>query len=132
MWYINLMEILQAFLISLIVLLSIFLAIAGISISFIFNSINETSLGGFPKFFGLIYFVFALIYLWPILNLYRFSDKSKKALAIRSNSELELAFKNLKNHYQFMGIFAIVMIVSYFLFFGVLIAGFGGAGFPQV
>lgn len=79
----------------------------------------------FPSFLGYIYIVFALIYFFPALYLYKFGANLKVALGRRDSKSLELAFENLKSHYKFIGIMVIIVLSFYALaiLFG-LIAGF--------
>lgn len=70
------------------------------------------------------YLIIALIYFFPVLYLYRFSHKLKNALNSSDNTYLTEAFSNLKSHYKYIGIFAIVMICFYIFVFliGALLA----------
>lgn len=65
--------------------------------------------------FGIVYFLIALLYFFPILYLARFSTYTKTALTVKDNHSLTVAFENLKSHYKFMGIFAIVILSIYAL-----------------
>ncbi|RLD19748.1 MAG: hypothetical protein DRI71_11385 [Bacteroidetes bacterium] len=68
----------------------------------------------FPGFIiGLFYIFIALIYLFPVLYIYRFSTKLKIALSSMDSITLEAAFQNLKSHYKFIGIFTIVALGLY-------------------
>lgn len=70
----------------------------------------------FPGFvIGLIYIFIALIYLFPILYLYRFSSNLKIALLNKDKVALETAFQNLKSHYKFVGIATIVVLGLYLI-----------------
>ncbi len=70
----------------------------------------------FPTFLiGFIYIVFGIIYFFPILYLYRFSSWTRKALILKSTSDLNLAFRNLKRHYRYMGIITIIILGLYVL-----------------
>ncbi|MGK7392423.1 MAG: DUF5362 family protein [Candidatus Cyclobacteriaceae bacterium M2_1C_046] len=62
-----------------------------------------------------LYLLFAIIYFFPILYLYKFSTSTKKAVHEKSEYELTSAFTNLKRHYKFIGIIAIVMLTVYVL-----------------
>lgn len=79
----------------------------------------------FPSFFGFFYVLIALIYFFPVLYLYKFGANLKAALARRDSKSLETAFENLKSHYKFIGIMAIIVMSFYALgiLFG-LMAGF--------
>ena len=68
-------------------------------------------------YFGLIYVAMGLIYFFPVLYLFNFSRKMKRALSLNNNEDFNSAFKNLKSHYKFMGIFAIVIVSIYVLLF---------------
>lgn len=75
---------------------------------------------------SMIYILFSLIYFFPILYLYRFAAKLKLALSANDIPSLESAFENLKSHYKFIGVLAIIMMAFYaiMILFG-LIAGLG-------
>lgn len=62
-----------------------------------------------------LYLLFAIIYFFPILYLYKFSTSTRKAVHENSEHELTSAFTNLKRHYKFIGIIAIVVLVMYAL-----------------
>lgn len=88
----------------------------------------------FPSFiFGFIYLIFAAIYFFPILYLFRFSTGIKQALLSKNQKQLVWAFGNLKSHYRFVGILMIVMLAFYAVVFVVmmfagLFAGLSGLG----
>lgn len=67
----------------------------------------------FATFIPLILLV--AIYFFPIYYLYMFSSLSKKAIRESDNTSMELAFKNLKSHYKFMGILVIILLCFYFI-----------------
>ena len=79
--------------------------------------------GDFPSaLIGIIYFLLAVLYFFPVLYLYKFSSHMDKALAGKSPVDLNAAFKNLKSHYRFLGILTIIIIAFYVLaiVFGVI------------
>lgn len=81
-----------------------------------FGDTNPYAAMGFSMgYFGLIYVVMALLYFFPVYYLFNFSKKMKKALKLNNNEDFKMAFANLKSHYKFMGIFAIVIISIYVL-----------------
>ncbi|MFD1162415.1 MULTISPECIES: DUF5362 family protein [Hwangdonia] len=83
-----------------------------------FGSSNPYDAMGFPMgYFGLIYVGMGLIYFFPVLYLFNFSRKMKNALSTTNKADFKSAFTNLKSHYKFMGIFAIVIISIYVLMF---------------
>jgi hypothetical protein len=71
-----------------------------------------------------VYLLFAALYFFPVLYMYRFADKMKIALARKDEDVLTDAFINLKAHYKFIGILTIVMLSLYALLF--LLALIGG------
>jgi len=82
-------------------------------------------LGFNPAYFGLIYVVLAIVYFFPVYYLFNFSRKMKSALLSKNNEEFVKAFSNLKSHYKFVGIVAIVVIGLYILAF--LLAALGAS-----
>ena len=62
-----------------------------------------------------IYLLMALLYFFPVRYLYRFAVKMKASLASNDDEELAEAFLNLKSHYKFVGILAIIMLAFYAL-----------------
>ncbi|WP_299016490.1 DUF5362 family protein [uncultured Polaribacter sp.] len=72
------------------------------------------------------YLIFAVIYFFPILYLYQFSVKMRKALQSKGDEDLALALEKLKSHYKFVGVFTIIIISIYLLFF---VLGIAGAAF---
>ena len=75
---------------------------------------------------GTIYIVAALLYFFPVYYLYKFSSKLKTAFSNNNNEQLTSAFENLKSHYKFLGILAIITIIMYIL--GIIIAVVAGVG----
>ena len=73
--------------------------------------------------FTVLYLLMALLYFFPSLYLFRFSEKSNKALYKKDSDELEAAMGNLKSTFKFYGVSAIVFISLYLLFF--IFAGVG-------
>ena len=70
-----------------------------------------------------LYLLMALLYFFPSLYLFRFSEKSNRALYKKDSDELEAAMGNLKSTFKFYGVSAIVFISLYLLFF--IFAGVG-------
>ena len=62
-----------------------------------------------------VYLVLAVIYVFPITYLNRFSNFLRNAIAHRDSAQLENSFKNLKAHFKFNGILVIVVFGLYFL-----------------
>ena len=77
------------------------------------NAIGVASaIGGLMTF---SYLLFALLYFFPVLYLYRFSSKMQQGLSIQSEAAVSEAFKNLKSLLKFMGILTIIMLAFYVL-----------------
>ncbi len=66
---------------------------------------------------SVFYIGISLIYLFPVLYLYRFASKMKKAFAENNNEDLEEGFKNLKSHYKFIGVATLILIGFYAIVF---------------
>ncbi|PWH82654.1 hypothetical protein DIS18_10475 [Algibacter marinivivus] len=89
----------------------------GIGVSF-FTGMNQfggdTAYGlGYSAGVGLFYILFALIYFFPLLYLFKFAKNMKSALKSDNNENFKSAFLNLKSHYKFIGIFTIAIIGLY-------------------
>jgi len=69
------------------------------------------------SYFGILYLLMALLYLFPIYYLYNYAKGIKVALSSGNENILEKALVNLKSHHKFLGIMTIVMISLYVLFF---------------
>ena len=79
-------------------------------------------------FLTVVYLLFAVLYFFPVLYLYRFSVKMEEGLRAQNGDTVELAFQNLKSLFKFMGLFMAVILGFYgvMLVFGVAIAGISG------
>lgn len=64
-----------------------------------------------------VYVIMFALYIFPLLYLYKFADKTNKALASDNEAVLTEAFKNLKSLYKFMGIFMAIILGLYLLLF---------------
>ncbi len=112
--------------IGLFVLLALFIG------TFISMLGTEEALPFPPAVLSVIYLIVPAIYFFPVLYLYRFSSKVKTALQQENREALSDAFANLKSHYKFIGVLAIIVMSFYILaflgslFFGVL--GMAGMG----
>jgi hypothetical protein len=106
---------------------SLFLAILGfigmglMVVGGLFMVVAGSSIGSYPGtpmpfgLIGFVYFIFAVLYFFPIYYLYKFSANMKNAIMMRNELSMEQAFRFLKNHYQFVGILTIVIISLYIL-----------------
>nr|WP_294858324.1 hypothetical protein [uncultured Fluviicola sp.] len=75
---------------------------------------------------ALVYIVLTVVMLFPGLYLIRFAGATEKGLNTNKQSEFDFAIQNLKSLFKFMGIYTIVLIGIYILFF--LAAGLTGFG----
>ncbi len=65
---------------------------------------------GFTTIMGIIYIIMAIVMIFPALYLYRFSQRTTKALENHSTPLLEEAFLNMKSYWKFIGIVSIISI----------------------
>ncbi len=96
------------------------------------NAFGDQIPGGLPMgggFIAFIYLLLALLYFFPVFYLYKFSNYTKKALDSRDTEMLTNAFSNLKSHYKFLGIVAIIIIGLYLLMFVFILLGGAFAAF---
>ncbi len=85
----------------------------------------------FPSFvFTIIYLVMGLIYFFPILFLFKFSIHLRRSLSSKDPAQMDSAFSNLNSHYKYIGILAIIILVIYGLFGGMMLAFGMMNGFP--
>jgi hypothetical protein len=82
---------------------------------------NQDLPNGFGFLITLVYLLLGLLYFFPTLYLYKFTQKLKSALESRDSQDLILAFENQKSLYKFWGIFTIVIIGIYAVVFVVAI-----------
>jgi hypothetical protein len=119
----------------LAILIFVFLGLLflGALISLVGLSSMSTALGssgfaGAGSTLGLFFamLILSALYFFPAYYLLQFSNKMKVALQSNDQGYLEAAFRNLKSHYKFIGILAIVVLAFYL----VMIIGFAifGAG----
>ena len=80
-------------------------------------------------FVAIIYLVMALIYVFPVLYLYRFATKMKVALKNNDQDFLSSSFENLKSCYKYMGILMAIALGFYAISFLSIIVLGGAAAF---
>ncbi|WP_439880644.1 DUF5362 family protein [Pontibacter sp. MBLB2868] len=85
---------------------------------------GDTNFAG-GAFFAVFYIVFALLYFFPVLYLYKFSSKMQDALRLQSENVIAESFKNLKSLLKFVGILTIVFFGIYALGLIFMMIGFG-------
>ena len=83
--------------------------------------------------FGIVYLIFAAIYLMPVIYLLQFSSKIKTAMATRNSEILGQALRSLMLHFRTVGIIVIVFISLYsLLLVGMLVLGAGLMGLTNM
>lgn len=87
------------------------------------DNTGMAALGGVVTFF---YIAIALLWLMPVLYLYRFSTKMLAALRTHDQVLINQSFKNLKSCFRFMGIMTIIVLSFYAL---ALVIGIGAGIF---
>ena len=93
--------------------------------AFVIIVVGSSFGGGQATAGGLAYLLIALLYFFPILYMYNFSKKIKIGLNSSIQSDIELAFENLKKMFKYMGVLMIVILSIYaiaFLFIGAIAA----------
>lgn len=91
---------------------------------FVLNNLPADSLmaqEGIPAWIFLIYIVFILIFLYPILKIYRFATLGKKALLQTDAALLTSALENQLAAYKFYGILIIIALIFYAI--SIVVAG---------
>lgn len=112
---------------------SMFLAILGfigiglmvigslIAVLFLSAFKTESALGVSESLFIIPLIAIAVLYFFPLLYLYRFSKHTGTAVKTLDRQEMQIAFKNLRRYYVFIGILVIVILVLYVI--GIAVAG---------
>lgn len=92
----------------------LFALFAGTMFSALSNSLADSPVPTFPgAIFSLVYLAVAALYFFPILYLYRFATGIREAFQREDEPSLVKAFQNLKSHYKFIGILAMITIGFY-------------------
>jgi len=92
------------------------LVILGIAMVFFLSAFDNGMIGSSVKYIIMVvYIVLGAIYFYPILLLFRFSRWTKKAIVNKSSLDFSLALKNLKGHFQYVGIMTIILFALYFI-----------------
>jgi hypothetical protein len=107
------------------------MVLAGFFMGFAMSALSTMSVKQpmpFPSFFfTIIYLVMALIYFFPVLYLYRFSQHLGNALMMGSSEELSASFQFLSKHYHFVGVLMIISLILFgLMIFVAVIAGIFG------
>ena len=80
-----------------------------------------TSLKGLSTVIGLFYIALAVIMVFPMLSLFRFSQNTNNALKNCDVPAMEKALKNMKAYWRFTGIMTIVSIALIIIIIPVMI-----------
>lgn len=76
---------------------------------------------------ALTYIILAILYIYPVISLHQFANKTNKAIQETDKNLLEEGFKKLKQHFTFVGRMTIVILVlNVLLLFVAIIGGFIG------
>ena len=70
---------------------------------------------GVAIIFGIVFVLVGVLYIFPSLYLYRFSEKTRIALATMDSRTLTEALKNQKSFFKFWGVYAAIVIGLYLL-----------------
>lgn len=100
-------------------LMIVFAVFAGSILATIARLNNTDALGSTMgiggAFISVIYIVIALLYFFPCLYLFNFSTKMQLALRNNDQTNLNVAFGNLKSCFKFVGILTIIFLSFYLL-----------------
>jgi uncharacterized membrane protein len=66
-----------------------------------------------PVVFLLFYIVMTMVYFFPCLYLYRFAERTKKAINTKKAEFLTGSFDSLRDCFRFLGILSIIILVLY-------------------
>ncbi|MDX9928914.1 MAG: DUF5362 family protein [Bacteroidales bacterium] len=92
------------------------LVLLGLALLFGMTIVKElTDLPFNPGIFGIIYFIIAVVYYFPITYLYNFSQKIRDGLVAGNQQTMTAGFGNLKSMFKFIGILMIVALSLYAL-----------------
>lgn len=69
----------------------------------------------------IITLIVMVIYFIPVLYMYRFSVRTKKAILENSSDSFELAIQALNSHFQFVGVLTIIFLTIYIFFIGIAV-----------
>ena len=98
-----------------------FLVLFSFFVKGIFEMLPETNMQQIPtSALSIVYFVLAGIYFFPVNYLYQFGKNMRLSLETEDQELFKGALKNLKSHYKFIGMFALVIVSLYgvlFLYF---------------
>lgn len=82
-----------------------------------YQQMPHTALQGIKLSQMTVLILFSLLYFFPVLYMYRFAVRTKKAILSNSDRIFEEALKALNTHFQIIGIITIIMLSLYFIIF---------------
>jgi hypothetical protein len=93
-----------------------FMIVLGLAMGFLLSTLDSTTGGPALKYLIMgLYIVLGGVYFYPILLLFRFANWTKKTLRNRNSLDFSIALKNLKGHFQYVGIMTIILFAVYFI-----------------
>lgn len=76
--------------------------------------------------FTVVYLIFAALWFFPCLYLYRFATQMQQAIQSNEQNKIQQSLRNLKSYFRFLGILFIVVLSFYALgILGALAMGLG-------
>jgi len=105
-----------------------FMLLMGLVTSFLSRmmpSVGIFKMGGATVIgYGIFLIVIAVVYLYPLYCLWKFAVRTREAIFSDDTLTMTDSFRWLKKYYKFIGIFIIVLLALYVLFFiGAFILG---------
>lgn len=107
-------------------LMVVFALFAGTILATMFATmgVEGNTVGGMGGMLTFIYILFALLWFFPCLYLFRFASQMQHALQHNEQGRLQNSFRNLKGYFRFLGILFIVILSFYALgILGGVVAG---------
>ncbi len=102
-----------------------FLVLFSFFVKGIFEMLPETNMQQIPTTtLSIVYFVLAGIYFFPVNYLFHFGKNMRLSLESKDQELFRDALKNLKSHYKFIGMFALVIVSLYGMLFLSAVVGF--------
>lgn len=96
--------------VAMMLVVGLFLAIGG---SVMGDAFSQAGMPFPISILGIVYFVIAAVYFFPVLYMFRFSSKAQAYAKNRSNSSLNDAMANLAAMFKFSGIMVIAILILY-------------------
>ncbi len=93
---------------------SVFMMLASVGLMIV-GAMTSSSDKSFPPWLGIVYFPFALLYVYPGIKLWSYGGAISRLLLTRAPAELESALLHQKSFWKFCGITSIVVLVVYML-----------------